>query len=115
MRTVYRATVMSLGMVVSLALPMRGAAADKAGRLSGTVLSLDKSESQITLQQGTAHRVIEYNASTEFKVGSAGNTKATTASSADQVQAGNYVTCIGTWDNVKLAASRCVVRAAKRP
>lgn len=115
MRTVYRATVMALGMVVSLALPMRGAAADKAGRLSGTVLSLDKGESQITLVQGTAHRVVVYNASTQFTMGSAGNTKASTPGSADQVQAGNYVTCTGTWDNVKLAASRCVVRAAKRP
>ena len=53
MRVVHRVAAFSLGITFALALT----AADKAGRLSGPVLDEDKSGSQITIQQGTAHRV----------------------------------------------------------
>ena len=51
MRVVHRVATLSVGITFALAL----SAADKAGRLSGPVLDVDKNGSQITIEQGTAH------------------------------------------------------------
>ena len=115
MRNALRVTSLSAGVVLSLALTIHAGAADKEGRLSGRVLGLDKTTSEIMIQQGTAHRVVRFTDATKFVMGSSSNTKTAEPGSADRVQAGNYLTCVGTWDNVKLAASRCSVRPSKRP
>jgi hypothetical protein len=111
MRVVHRVATLSLGITFALALT----AADKAGRLSGSVLDVDKSGSQITIQQGSTHRVVVFNAATRFTAGSIANSKAADPASVDQVKQGTYLTCEGNWDGVKLAASACTVRPAKRP
>jgi len=111
MRVTQRVVTFSLGITFALALT----AADKAGRLSGPVLDVDKTGSQITIEQGTAHRVVMFNAGTRFTAGSAGNSKTAEPATVDQVKQGNYLTCEGTWDGTKLAASACTVRPSKRP
>ena len=111
MRVVHRVAAFSLGITFALALT----AAYKAGRLSGPVLDVDKSGSQITIQQGTAHRVVVFSAATKFTAGSSENSKTADPATVDQVKQGNYLTCEGTWDGVKLAASACTVRPSKRP
>ena len=111
MRVAYRVATFSLAATFALAL----SAADKAGRLSGEVLDVDKGGSQITIQQGTAHRMVVFSAATKFTAGTPGNSKEADPATVDQVKPGNYLTCEGTWDGVKLAASACTVRSSKRP
>ena len=111
MRT--RTAAYALVTVASLGLVAQSARADKTGRLSGNVLDVGKAE--ITLQNGTAHRVVVYTASTRFTIGAVGNSKTANAGSADEVKPGNYATCAGTWDGVKLAATACTIRPSKRP
>lgn len=112
MRVVHRVTALSLGAAFALTLQL--GADEKQGRLSGTVLSMDKSKSEIMLQ-GDAHRVVIYSGATKFTRGSPSNTSTNVPSSADQVKEGNYLTCVGQWDNVKLAATMCTVRSSKHP
>ncbi|MBZ5578339.1 MAG: hypothetical protein LAP40_17380 [Acidobacteriia bacterium] len=111
MRVIQRIAAFSLGITFALALT----ASDKAGRLSGSVLDVDKNGSQITIQQGTAHRVVLFNAATQFTAGSSANSKTADPATVDQVKPGNYLTCQGTWSGVKLAASACRVRPSKKP
>ena len=111
MRVAQRVAAFSLGITFAVVLT----AADKAGRLSGAVLDVDKSGSQITIQQGTAHRVVVFNADTKFVAGSSADSKAADPATVDQVKTGNYLTCEGTWSGVKLAAKACTVRPSKRP
>ena len=96
-------------------LMLSGIAAGKDARLSGTVSSMDKKQSEITIVQGTAHRVVVFNDATKFMAGAVSNTKTADPASADQVKAGNYLTCIGTWSDAKLAATACTIRPSKRP
>src|SRR5262249_6922334 len=112
MRVTYRVTTLSLG--IALGLAVSGSAADKAGRLSGTVLDVKKDSSEIMIQQGTAHRTVVFSGATKFTAGSATNTKTNDQASVDDVKAGSYLTCEGTWSDVKLAASTCIVRPSKR-
>lgn len=115
MRHFNKVTAWAAGITLSLALAAGAAAADKAGRLSGTVISMDKGRSEITIQQGTAHRIVTFNGDTKFSAGAVANSKKADPATPDQVQAGTYLVCVGTWDNVKLAASACTVRPSKRP
>ena len=64
MRGIHRLTTLSLG--IALGLAVSGSAADKPGRLSGTVLGVDKNSSEIMLQQGTAHRTVVFSSATKF-------------------------------------------------
>jgi hypothetical protein len=103
------------GIVLSLALVAEGVAADKPARLSGSVMNLSKDKSEITIRSGTAGRVIEYTSATTFTAGSISNAKAGTPASFNDVDVGNYLTCVGAWDGVKLAATNCTIRPAKKP
>jgi hypothetical protein len=108
----------SIGVALSAVLAFHAAGAEKAGRLSGSVVDFNKGKSEITIRQGsegTARRMVEYTATTQFTMGDAANTAKATPGSADQVAVGNYLTCIGSWDGTKLAASRCTVRPSKKP
>jgi hypothetical protein len=113
MRVIHRVTTLSLG--IALGLAVSGSAAEKSGRLSGTVLGVDKNASEIMLQQGTAHRTVIFSGATKFTAGSAANSQTNNPASVDDVKAGNYLTCEGTWNAVKLAATACTVRPSKRP
>jgi len=113
MRVIHRVTTLSLG--IALGLAVSGGAAEKSGRLSGTVLGVDKNSSEIMLQQGTAHRTVIFSGATKFTAGSAANSQTNNAASVEDVKAGNYLTCEGTWNDVKLAAAVCTVRPSKRP
>lgn len=109
-----RLSILSLGgIVLSSALAL--AAADKSGRLSGSVVDVNKDKSEISIRQGlTAARLIEYSSGTRFTAGSPSNAKKAIAASANDVSVGNYLTCVGTWDGVKLAANTCTVRPTKK-
>lgn len=115
MRANHRSVACVAGIAVSLALAGPMAAAGKQGRLSGSVINLSKDKSEITVQQGTSGRVVEYTSATAFTAGSATNTKEAKPASADNVNVGNYLTCVGAWDGVKLAATNCTIRPSKRP
>lgn len=115
MRTLHRRTSVVVGSVFSLALVAGLSAADKQGRLSGNVVNLSKDKSEITIGAGTAGRVVEYTAATTFTAGSPSNSKAAAPASANDVGLGNYLTCVGSWDGVKLAATNCTIRPSKRP
>jgi hypothetical protein len=83
--------------------------------LSGSVVDCSQDKSEITIRQGsegTARRTVEYTAATQFTVGGAADTAKATPGSADQVAAGNYLTCVGSWDGTKLAASKCTPEGA---
>jgi len=110
-----RHSILSLsGIVLSSALAL--GAVEKSGRLSGSVVDVNKNRSEISIRQGsTASRVVEFSGATNFKAGSPSNAKTATPASADNVSVGNYLTCIGTWDGVKLAATNCTIRPSKRP
>ena len=107
--------VLSIGIVFSAALAFQAAGAEKAGRLSGSVVNFSRDQSEISIRQGTATRTVKYSAATRFNAASAGNTAKASPSSPDQVAVGNYLTCVGSWDGVKLDASNCTVRPSKRP
>lgn len=115
MRAIHRSIPAAGGIVFSLALAAALSAAAKQGRLSGSVVNLGKDKSEITVGTGTAGRVVEYTAATTFTAGSPSNSKAAAPATANDVSLGNYVTCVGSWDGVKLAATNCTIRASKRP
>jgi hypothetical protein len=115
MRAIHRFALALAGVAVSLALVGQAAGADKPGRLSGSVMNMSKDKSEITIRYGTAGRVVEFNNATTFKSGSASNAKAAALASVNDVNVGNYLTCVGAWDGVKLAATNCTIRPSKRP
>jgi hypothetical protein len=102
-------------MLLSLALAFQMAAADKSGRLSGSVINLTKDKSEITVRQGTAARIVEFTNATTFTAGSPSNSKVAAPASFNDVNLGNYLTCTGAWDGVKLAATACTIRPSKKP
>jgi high-affinity K+ transport system ATPase subunit B len=108
----------ALSIAVALSTVLAFQAAAKTGRVSGSVVNLSKDKSEITVRQGsegTARRTVEYTAATQFSVGEVANTAKVTPGSADQVEVGKYLTCVGSWDGTRLAASKCTVRPSKRP
>jgi hypothetical protein len=116
MRAICR-SVLSL-VVLSVALTIQVKAAEKSGRLSGSVVNVSKDKSEITLRQGTqgtASRIVEFSSATNFTAGSTTNSKVATPASSNDVNVGNYLTCVGTWDGVKLSAKNCTVRPSKKP
>lgn len=116
MRASHRFLPATAGMILlSLALAAGLTAGDKTGRLSGTVMNMSKDKSEITIQAGTAGRVVEYTGATTFTTGSVSNAKAAAPASAVDVNTGNYLTCVGAWDGVKLAATNCTIRPSKKP
>ena len=115
MRAHHRRIPVVVGSVLTLALVASLSAAEKQGRLSGSVINLSKDRSEITVGAGTAGRVVEYTAATTFTAGSPSNSKAAAPATANDVGLGNYLTCVGSWDGVKLAATNCTIRPSKRP
>lgn len=107
-------SILSLGGI-ALCSALSLAAADKSGRLSGSVVDVNKDKSEISIRQGlTASRVVEFSSATHFRAGSPSNARTANPASANDVSVGNYLTCVGTWDGVKLAAANCTVRPYKK-
>jgi hypothetical protein len=110
--------VLSIAISLSVLLVFQGVAADKAGRVSGSVINLNRDKSEITVRQGTdgtASRTVVYGAATRFTMGDNANSAKAAPTSADQVEVGKYLTCTGAFDGNKLAATNCTMRDSKRP
>ena len=107
----------ALGILLSLAVTFSAAAADtqkaKKGRLSGNVRTVDKDKAEVTLRRGTADRIVIVGSNTKFDMQS-GTSAKTIPTSIDEVKGSNYLTCTGTWDGAKLAATNCTISPAKQ-
>jgi uncharacterized protein (DUF2147 family) len=101
-----------LAIVLSFALTC-SAADTKKGRLSGNVRTVNGDKTEVTLRKGTADRIVIIGSQTRFKVQSRASTKST-ASSIDDVTENRYMTCTGTWDGAKLAATSCTISPTKQ-
>ena len=89
---------------------------EKAAKVSqqnvqGTLQDISKDKSMLTIRDGTATRVVAYNASTKFLYGHSDNNK---PGALSQVKQGNYISCAGTFDSkAQLMARDCVYREEK--
>ena len=114
MRIVSKPT--GLGIVLTVALTFSATAADtqkaKTGRVSGNARTINKDTAEVTLRRGTADRIVIVGGNTKFNRQSSMSAK-TTPSSIDEVNASNYMTCTGTWDGAKLAASQCTISSPR--
>ena len=108
----------ALGILLSLAVTFSSSSsADtqkaKKGRLSGNVRTVDKDKTEVTLRRGTADRIVIVGSNTKFNMQS-GTSAKTIPTSIDEVKGSNYLTCTGTWDGVKLAATNCTISPTKQ-
>ena len=105
------------GLGIVLSLVALSAAADtqkaKMGRLSGNVRTFNSDKTEVTLRRGTVDRIAIVGRNTKFNKQSGTSTK-TTPSSIDEVRESNYMTCTGTWDGTKLAATSCTISPPKQ-
>ena len=113
MRVTYQPVLALVALSAALAIQVK--ADEKAGRLSGNVVNLSKEKSEITVRKETESRIVEYSAATKFNAGSPSNPKTAEPATPEDVKLGNYLTCEGSWDGVKLAAKVCTVRTSKNP
>ena len=84
--------------------------AAKAENVQGSVTSIKKDTSTITVNTGTAPRQVMYSAATKFMYGHSDDSKAGTL---DKVQMGNYISCSGAMDKGVLMATQCTYRETK--
>ena len=111
MRQIFKGTLwLSMSLMILLVPASAADKKAKAGQLSGNVHGISKDRSEIELQKGTNKRVVIYSAATKFGMGSS---KKSTPSSIDEVKEGNYMYCGGTWNGLKLAATKCIFRPVK--
>jgi hypothetical protein len=108
----------ALGILLSLAVTFSSSSsADtqkaKKGRLSGNVRTVDKDKTEVTLRRGTADRIVIVGSNTKFNMQS-GTSAKTIPTSIDEVKGSNYLTCTGTWDGAKLAATNCTISPTKQ-
>ena len=79
--------------------------------VQGTVQDISKDKSMITVRNGTATRLVAYNASTKFLYGHSNDSK---PGSVAQLKTSNYISCVAALDAKKeLLASECVYRETK--
>ena len=79
--------------------------------VQGTVQDISKDKSMITVRNGTATRMVAYNASTKFLYGHSNDSK---PGSVAQLKTSNYISCVAAMDAKKeLLASECVYRETK--
>ena len=111
--TVFTCLVLCAGIVAAIAVGP-AAAKDKkaqAGQLNGTVSSINKDTSTVTVRKGNMERQIVYNANTKFLKGTQ---QKNTPSSIDDLKDGWYLHCWGNFDGTKLVADRCRLRGQQR-
>lgn len=76
------------------------AAGTKKGRVEGRVALVDKDKSTLTVRQGDAgsEKIVHYDTSTKWSSQYHGD-KATNPIDANEVKEGDYVTCVGSYDD----------------
>lgn len=76
------------------------AAGTKKGRVEGRVALTDKDKSTLTVREGDAggEKVVHYESATKWTSQYHGD-KQTNPIEADEVKEGDYVTCVGTYDD----------------
>jgi len=83
----------------------------KVDQLNGTVRSVHKDTSTITIRKSEIERQIVYNADTKFVRGTEKNN---TPSSVDDLKEGWYAHCWGKFEGTKLAANACRIRERQK-
>lgn len=79
--------------------------------VQGTLQDISKDKSMLTIRDGTATRVVAYNASTKFLYGHSKDNK---PGSIAQVKTSYYISCAAALDAKKeLMASECIYRETK--
>lgn len=86
--------------VLVLCVSTIGFAAEKKGRVEGRVSLTDKDKSTLTVRQGDAggEKVVHYEAATKWTSQYHG-AKESNPIEAGDVKEGDYVTCVGTYDD----------------
>jgi len=116
-----RQTVLA-GLLIAVVLPLAGnsilaqgkAGADKKDaqqNVQGTVQSINKAASTITVKVATSTRVVSHNASTKFMSGHTNDAK---IGALSQVKESYYISCAGTFDSKGvLMARECIYRESR--
>ena len=108
-RNILTGFTLCLGMLVAIAVHPAAAKDKKAkpDQLNGTVRSIHKDTSTITVRKNEIERQIVYNADTKFVKGTE---KKNTPSSVDDLKEGWYAHCWGKFEGTKLMADSCRIR-----
>ena len=106
-RNILTGFTLCLGVLVAITVGAAVAKEKKPDQLNGTVRSVQKDTSTITVRTKEIERQIVYNADTKFVKGTA---KHNTPSSADELKEGWYAHCWGKFEGTKLAANGCRIR-----
>ena len=105
-----------LGMAaiaVLVSMPNLGAQDNKKEKpinVQGSVLSIDKGTSMISVRTGTATRQVMFGGETKFFYGHSNDNK---PGSSDQVKEGNYISCYTIAEQAHLMAKECVYRETR--
>lgn len=112
-RNVLTRFALCLGVLVAIAVgPMVAKEKKpKADQLNGTVRSVRKDASTITVMKNQVERQIGYNADTKFVKGTE---KDNTPSSVDDLKEGWYAHCWGKFEGTKLIANACRIRERQK-
>ena len=108
-RNIFTVFTLCLGVLVAIAVGPAVAKEKKAksDQLNGTVRSIHKDTSTITVRKNEIERQIVFNANTKFVKGTE---KHNTPSSVDELKEGWYAHCWGKFEGTKLAADSCRIR-----
>ena len=110
-RMFFKVVALSLGIAGSVVAYQNAPPKTKAprkGDIQGTVRSISKDKSEITVHTSQAvDRIIIYSAGTKLGYGSS---KKNTPNSVDKLQEGYFLNCSGTYQDVRLAATNCYFR-----
>jgi hypothetical protein len=98
-----------LGLVLAFNLPAKEKA-PKMSNVQGSVQMINRDTSTITVHKGNVKKDVVYSGDTKFMSGHSNDKK---PGSVDQVKEGNFISCAGTYNGVKLMAKECVYRESK--
>jgi hypothetical protein len=94
------ASMLVMAVLVMSVSTLGFAAGTKKGRVEGRVTLTDKDKSSLTVRQGDAggEKVVHYEPATKWMSQYHGD-KQMNPIEADEVKEGDYVTCVGTYDD----------------
>lgn len=95
------------GLLLSLNLSAQDKKGEQSINVQGSVITMDKGASMITVRTGTATRQVAFSNATKFLYGHSDDNK---PGSPDQVKEGNYISCSTTAEQNHLMAKECVYR-----
>ena|SRR5947209_911862 len=110
-RNILTGFTLCLGVLVAITVGAAVAKEKKPDQLNGTVRSVQKDTSTITVRTNEIERQIVYNADTKFM---RGTEKHNTPSSVDELKEGWYAHCWGKFEGTKLAANGCRIREQQK-